>query len=880
MTARLLSLLVSSICFGLAAWAAQSDVLLVEQLLSTESLAYDHVLDVVGNFTHGQIAFTGSDSGLAVAGGNGIFLFSEHNASQSAEQISFNGDGLFTSDLASGQLVSFLGTDLQPLTSAGYLAALTLFNVSNTTTSTTIMLTEPVFIGLSSAVFAGQGRVVVYDGAAAQAWEVSLTTGDVSELSNPVDHWSTSSGWVSIGVAGEFTFQDTYLVYADPLGRVEQQSLADTSTGTLYSGELAIASVAVSPRTSRWAYVAQGMTVGTADALLVNALPSSQPSTQPTSMPSLHPDAPKVISLSAIPSASSMLLSVGLDSNALFAGNVYCAAFPTGTGIASTNQLIAVGKSVAYAPQTRTVSVIIDGLVSQSAYDLYCYVITQQGYANTLTDLINTKTTVSTICCKLITYTSNPTAIYSDFSKYASQPAAVYTFSFQLNAAPKARLVVTPCITTNGVVASNVVASPSSFAFSSSSTGTSLKGSFVLISNSNTVTGLFNFNLTLSNSSFSEYTAPSLVVQMLSTFEPPPAPALKAACFSNAGSSLLVMFDSPTNLAGGAYNSWLCGNMFAFIGSNHTDCAWLNSTHVEGIFRSSAGNNASLPTIGDTFTLLPNQTKALCQSSDPAECNLYQYSLAQEVSIAGPSMPLVPNVVLQMPSAVGGCDNLTITASLSTGSAGRNWVSAIWSVSSIGNAANTIQLQSYLASIGTSIRQIVVPRSMLQSVSYTITLTLTNFFGRSASATSIVTVSANVDLPVLSISGSTSLSFTASQTVAIYSRAFFSSCSGSSDALVYTWQVATGGRSVSAVSTSKDRTVFSLSPFSLSAGQVYVITVNCSVIKSTGSSSSASVTASAIVSITRGKGGRRGRWWEHAPACTGSQCHAGCHWFI
>lgn len=68
--------------------------------------------------------------------------------------------------------------------------------------------------------------------------------------------------------------------------------------------------------------------------------------------------------------------------------------------------------------------------------------------------------------------------------------------------------------------------------------------------------------------------------------------------------------------------------------------------------------------------LLSSKVKARCTAGSTL-CSQYTYSPTTNVSIAGPSSPIVPSPVLSYASTISSCAALVVDASGSTGSGGR-----------------------------------------------------------------------------------------------------------------------------------------------------------------------------------------------------------------
>ncbi|RYH22921.1 hypothetical protein EON65_18580, partial [archaeon] len=892
-----ISVLVLALCqlsqFTHAVTFNGDEIFFVQQLTTNKNITYD-LKSITGDYISGQLAFT--SDGLVVSGSRGAYLLSTNDDSASPVLVSDDPDMFFISDLRSKNLVAFLGEDGLILNGPGYLTYLSVFSASSPSTTTTVELTSPIFIGLSSAVFAGYGRFVLADGGDRMLYDIDINTGEVVSLGASANsRWQQTDGWIAIGVAEFFTFTDTHLLYANQFGQIEQQNIGDGSNAieVVYHGDAfdSLSAIAASPETKRWAFSAIGSTpfltttdasAGVAAATFIEAWPTSQPSTQPstqpslqpTSMPSLHPDAPKILNLVLRESSVSIAVNVTLDMNSVFAGTVYCAAFLKDTSVSSTSQILASGSSATYAQFVTTVSLTLLNLIPATTYDVYCYAVTQQGYANSLQDVLNTKKSTHTTCCKTTSFTNSPSSVFSDTSKYtASSSRNDFTFVYSLSHLPSRNVTLTPTFlnATTGVLLPNTTirASPASKTFLSTTSKSALTDSFVVLASSKSFSANVRISLVVSGPSSSEFTPTVLTTfTMLSTFDPPPAPVLETSLFSNQGSSIYLIFDTPTDLAEKSVSKfWSCMDIFKFPGANYTNCIWLNSTHVEGVFQSGVSESL-LPSVGAQVMLKSYVVKAQCSSS--SDCALYSFSAEQNVTLSPPVSALSPTVVLSMPTALGGCDNLAVIPSLSTGHAGRNWTKMEWSVTTIGisgNGVSTSSFVNYLYSKTVSpLKSIAVPRELLSNVRYSITLTLTNFLGTSGSATSIIDISSDAYKPRLSILGSTNVAITSNKPLSISSRGQYSQCTPmNSTTLLYTWSMknSNGEELANLPRTGTDPSVFSLPSYSLSTGEVYTTIVNCSAVQNgiilgmSTASAQVTVVKGAIYALVTGGSNRR-----------------------
>jgi hypothetical protein len=124
------------------------------------------------------------------------------------------------------------------------------------------------------------------------------------------------------------------------------------------------------------------------------------------------------------------------------------------------------------------------------------------------------------------------------------------------------------------------------------------------------------------------------------------------------------------------------------------------------------------------------------------------------------------------------------------------------------------------SSLGTPI---VLSRDLFTPVTYTITLTLSNFLGRSASATATFSLDGNPNLPIVSILGPATQTITPAEVLQLYTSVSQASCAEKASVLTYKWTVLKNGAASALASTSQAPTRFMLSTYALSAGNVYTI---------------------------------------------------------
>lgn len=579
------------------------------------------------------------------------------------------------------------------------------------------------------------------------------------------------------------------------------------------------------------------------------------------------------------------MVNARLDVNCRYSGVVCCAAFRNESqyygdqiNITSVTQVTAAGYSASFAPYQDSVIIIISGLNAVTTYAVYCYVSsTVINEENSLADVVATGTAATTSCCNLITFSNQPSFIYADSSRYSTSSsggtvdASKFTFTFALTAALKsAALIITPEVTfaSNGssVPRALLTTAPSSITFQKQTTA--LTSSFVLLVGTTSFNEAIKLSLSLSSSASSvssSYATPAaLAVQILSSTSSVPAPRLSQALFGNSGQDAYVVFDSATDLVGLQLQaSWSCDTVFAFLGANATTCTWLNYTSVRAVFPTFSSQ--SLLEVGGNVTLLGQKIKPYCDTTFTTltACAKYNYSGEQSTAISSASNPVSPSVIVQIPSSIGSCDNLTINAAASTGFGGRNWRSVEFIVSTVSQTVSTSDIQELLDSYGTNIMQVIsIPKAyLLAGQTYSISLTVTNLFGLEGTGVASVTVSDSPYAPKVSIAGSSTITMTAAEALSLSVAASFSSCLSStvltSLKLSYAWTLYAGasyrtGTVVSVSSSSVTPSKYTLPAYALTAVSTYTLFVNVSVSSASSTEALASSIATASIVVTSG----------------------------
>ena len=589
-------------------------------------------------------------------------------------------------------------------------------------------------------------------------------------------------------------------------------------------------------------------------SLDATAFPTLAPSpyVPPTSSPTVVAVVPIIdfITIQGV-TRNSISLSVNLASVASTGGSLYCVALGGSAVLSSVGAVKAAARGGSrnkgnFTPipmgtaNTLNLNMTISGLDAVHKYKVYCYAETSSGKGNSLREVILRNASATTACCKLVPFTNTPPYVYSDASKYNTSSPALFVFSYTLPDIPIGTLYVDHVVYVVGSDRDNIVAVPPTLAFKGQS---SLSGQFYLSSPPG-ATVKCDLSLSFTGSYASNYTSDTVRVSVLSPTDREPPPKMVYCQFSESGDSVSILFDSPTDQARLLDDSWACNTLFTFAGASSATCVWTDAKSVRVTFPvvTSVSSNAALLKPGSSVTLKGLLLRAFCTRSASA-CSSNPTSILSTVFTSAPSNPMSPTVVIAAPSTLGSCLNLTLDATESYGSGGRLYATVKWSVAALksGSAVNVSSLERYLNKFSALYqvqRPITILRSSLTTATYSITLTLRNYFGRVSSTTVNIDILKDLTTPALGIIGASYQTVIASSYVTIQSTSSLSGCPSFTAPLQYNWTVELNGVGSSMKSVSPDPTTFSLLPYSLEVDQTYTVTLTAS---AGASSSSASV---------------------------------------
>ena len=525
---------------------------------------------------------------------------------------------------------------------------------------------------------------------------------------------------------------------------------------------------------------------------------------------------------------SASAVTIDVSFNVSFPGTVYCAALSEGTQLASVVTVLSAGHSaVAHQPDDN-ITISITGVSPETNYDIYCYTQSLSGHAMPLSEVVASKRTIVTECCRAIVATVTHKSIvqYFPFSGVAES-----VFSFTLNSPPTGQLGVVLDVSSTRCSGSTTIADDSGSSvvpntFSFLPTTRFLSGSFV-------VRGENSGCYVVTGRSIGQdlYKTLTVVTEIRNLRAPPPLPTLQTTRLSDDGRLIIITLNSDTDrgesVLDETYTSFACDAIFSFPGSAGAVCYWESDSEVI----VEIGSGLELAKVGDTLILLDDTIRAACV--ERTVCSAYGYSPQSSLTIAGPANPLVPTVLLSVAELVGSCDLINLDATSSSGSGGRPWVSVVWSVTGTDSSYNNADIASFLNTNFANTDEVaILPNQYITAgQSYIFTLALENFLAQSAVVQQRVNVAGtDVVVPQVRIVGSSPESFRWKD-VDLYALAVFPDCVVTENVLLsYSWNVYKERTYVpSLVSESLDPRHFKLSAYKLDAGTTYTFQVTVTV---------------------------------------------------
>jgi hypothetical protein len=393
------------------------------------------------------------------------------------------------------------------------------------------------------------------------------------------------------------------------------------------------------------------------------------------------------------------------------------------------------------------VALSIGNLLSMTSYDVYCTTADAVGNRAALETMVALKRTVTTLCCRQVTFSSTH-AIVDSTTYYKS------VFKVQVSVLPESYLTIRPVFTdTEGNLLASVESMPTSYTFTRDNYARGSERSFIFKPLQDGI--IVRVNIVLTGDDASKYDAPRThTFQSTGPNSILPAPTFTSVKFSNDGGSINACFGGSTDRAVGVLSydttsSWTCSNLFAFTGSRYTSCSWTSDSCVSMVFCgnglcSSIADRSEVTFTGpgDFVNLQGGLLRSACAPGS-ATCANNIPANEQSVVVSYPTYPLQPSLSLTASEPGGQCNaDLILDASGSTGSGGRPWKFVEWTVSQGGSSpvADLTAIHNILNNTKNTDIPVSIPYELLERTVYVFTLRVANFLQSVSDKPSLISI--------------------------------------------------------------------------------------------------------------------------------------------
>ena len=505
-------------------------------------------------------------------------------------------------------------------------------------------------------------------------------------------------------------------------------------------------------------------------------------------------------------------------------GEIACGFFPNDQQPQYISSVFLQGFKANTGFTSKNVSLALSGMTPASIYAIYCVTTSNNGVVMDLEQTLDMKSTVETKCCKSTEIRVLTNAISLD----TNAGGVLNAFSLSLQSLPQTNITYTVSLvlaSINGTVLyKDVPTLPSAVTIKSdmmlSSTFFSLTSSVIsLAENASTIT----ITVATTGSSANEYELSyplGNVITILAGNSQPKAPQLSSATLTADGQSVIIQFDSATNLGGISDTIFACSRILSFIYANSTYCSWKDPSSIRALLDSS-----SIINVGDKITLNALSLKAKCLSPKKG-CGFYNYTEPNnDVVVQRPSATIPPSVMMIGPSTVSVCNSIMLDLSYSTGALGRQWNTWKFTVINVNDQnADMSSVVVYLDNHFSISPPITIPAGLLSLGSYKISVTLTNFLGSSSTGSFDVSV-IDLAVPIVTIAGPQLMTMYRKDYLKLISNAYLVDCTNSSskDSLLYDWSISSDDVKLSLRNQANSESSFILNPWSLTVGELYTV---------------------------------------------------------
>ena len=268
------------------------------------------------------------------------------------------------------------------------------------------------------------------------------------------------------------------------------------------------------------------------------------------------------------------------------------------------------------------------------------------------------------------------------------------------------------------------------------------------------------------------------------------SPVTLQAKFSDSGGHIYVDFDQQTNKANltGAFS---CDVIFkaptvAILAANPTDstCRFLSATKLDIVL----GFGATV-LVNEDLVWKPEVLKRRFVCSSPQICFDYSESLEGKFRVKRPSNPVSPTAILKAPASVGPCDSLSLDASSSYGSAGRQLQYFFGLVPGTKNDRDVRNFILALVVKPYTLNTIEIPKHLLMvGEMYRFVVKVSNFLD--SSHTDLITIRKVADSgPAVFVEGPNTAIVRSSQAIKLRGSAKLSVCHVGAEDIDWMWSV-------------------------------------------------------------------------------------------
>lgn len=145
------------------------------------------------------------------------------------------------------------------------------------------------------------------------------------------------------------------------------------------------------------------------------------PTSSPTSFPTGALLLPRIVNINAYGfSRTAIRASVSLSAKVVStSGFLYCIASLNST-MNSLTFLRTYGVATSFKNMSQTLLVQMSNLNPSQTYFVYCGITTSKGYASSSRKIMANRVTAKTLCCRIVSFTTTPSFVYGDLSRYNS----------------------------------------------------------------------------------------------------------------------------------------------------------------------------------------------------------------------------------------------------------------------------------------------------------------------------------------------------------------------------------------------------------------------------------------------------------------------------